>query len=479
MLSCSDKFKQEYCCTIVRIGECWPIEGADRIQRTLVNGMDMVISKEIRPGDIMIYAGNETQLHQDFLRVNNLYGIGDFELNDNHDEVSSLIAEGRNDEAKALCGFFNKHGRVKMLKLKGVYSFGFLFTPSLLIKWMPELKDFDFESKVGTDFDTVGKTLFVKAYVPIIREARHSGKGPQAADKGPKFDSLIGEFPFHYDTKQFQRYIEQFKPDDMVSITVKMHGTSAIYRRTECKIHKPLKWWQSVANFFGKAIGKTFYLNYTIGQDVIYASRTQIRNRYKRLKLKKGESAIVLDEYGYIYTQIAGLLDRETTVYGEIIGYKPGGNKCIQKGYDYGYQVGTCGFMPYRVVSHGVELTVPEVIGWTRQLQLKDVDKAKNWVIMPLVYHGRLKNLYRDIPVDENWHQNLLARMKKDKNILGMELDEPLCNERVPREGVVIRIDNDAKAEGFKLKCAKFLNKESKDVDAGIIDEESLEVAEA
>lgn len=44
---------------------------------------------------------------------------------------------------------------------------------------------------------------------------------------------------------------------------------------------------------------------------------------------------------------------------------------------------------------------------------------------------------------------------------------------------MVIRIDNDVKAEGFKLKCTKFLNKESKDVDAGIIDEESLEVAEA
>ena len=39
-------FSAEYCATIVRIGETFPIEGKDRILKTFANGNPIVIGKD-------------------------------------------------------------------------------------------------------------------------------------------------------------------------------------------------------------------------------------------------------------------------------------------------------------------------------------------------------------------------------------------------------------------------------------------------
>ena len=62
--------------------------------------------------------------------------------------------------------------------------------------------------------------------------------------------------------------------------------------------------------------------------------------------------------------------------------------------------------------------------------------------------------------------------MKADRDRFLMEEDEPLCKNKVPREGVVIRITNDPIAEAFKQKTVKFRDWEEKKVDAGLVDME-------
>ena len=39
----SDKFKEEYCCTILQVGEIHPIKGKDLIGYTLANGESIVV----------------------------------------------------------------------------------------------------------------------------------------------------------------------------------------------------------------------------------------------------------------------------------------------------------------------------------------------------------------------------------------------------------------------------------------------------
>ena len=63
--------------------------------------------------------------------------------------------------------------------------------------------------------------------------------------------------------------------------------------------------------------------------------------------------------------------------------------------------------------------------------------------------------------------------MENDKINFGMELNEPMCKTKVPREGVVIRIVNDVKPEAFKLKTVSFKMREAKQVDAGEVDIET------
>ena len=56
-----------------------------------------------------------------------------------------------------------------------------------------------------------------------------------------------------------------------------------------------------------------------------------------------------------------------------------------------------------------------------------------------------------------------------------MEKPEPMCIQKVPREGIVLRIDNDPLREAFKLKTVAFFEREQKLIDQGEVDGEMLE----
>ena len=67
-LSKSENFKEEYCCSVVRVGELTPIEGSDFLAKTNILGTQIVVRKDmVKEGDIMFYAANETALNLDFL----------------------------------------------------------------------------------------------------------------------------------------------------------------------------------------------------------------------------------------------------------------------------------------------------------------------------------------------------------------------------------------------------------------------------
>ena len=141
-LSLSPEAKSEYCCNIVKIGEVKPIEGSDFLGQTFINGCSMVVRKDqVKEGAIMFYAPNESQLHSDFLGINNLFEIGCYEKNSNYLEVEKLLNDNKKDEAKRMVGFFNKHGRVRMIRLRGVPSMGFLFTLDEMAKYNPKAKE--------------------------------------------------------------------------------------------------------------------------------------------------------------------------------------------------------------------------------------------------------------------------------------------------------------------------------------------------
>ena len=107
LLTKSDNFTSEYCCTIVRIGEVKPIEGKDKIGYTLVNGETIVVRKDqVKEGDILIYSSNETQLDKAFLGANNLFESSSYELNANAKEVEPYVL--KNKELKDKVDYIEK-----------------------------------------------------------------------------------------------------------------------------------------------------------------------------------------------------------------------------------------------------------------------------------------------------------------------------------------------------------------------------------
>lgn len=508
----SENAKEEYSCTIVKIGEIKPIKDSDFLGLTYVNGNPIVIRKDsIKEGEIMIYAPIETSLNHKFLAVNNLFEIGEYELNSNADEVGEFIKQGKQDEAKRMVGFFNKRGRVRLIRLRGEPSMGFLFTKQELIKWDKSIEKVDLSELVGTDFDTINGILFVKAYIPYMPPMPvRLTKAEKRAKKLKKYPKLIdGEFKFHYDTSLLPKYIHLIKPDDEVVISAKMHGTSIclgnvlmkkpielnIIQKTFNKIAyknlRKLKEANRAINYnkvifdivklekFKKLISKS----YKIAYGNIYSSRTQIKNiSLSDVKRKKNvrNGFYGVDVWGKFNELLKDYIPEGMMIYGEICGYVNNSGKLIQKDYDYGCDYGENFLMPYRITTSNSDHTkkeweVSDVFKWTVNLikkhpELKGVIKPIN-----ILYQGTLRNLYPDIDVNEHWHENVLEKLRNDNMHFFMEEMDPLCKNKVPFEGIVLRICGDKYSEAFKLKCIKFKEKERGIYDKGITDIEVLE----
>lgn len=75
------------------------------------------------------------------------------------------------------------------------------------------------------------------------------------------------------------------------------------------------------------------------------------------------------------------------------------------------------------------------------------------------------KDLYPDLDPANHWSENFIDKLANDERFY-MEMDSPHCVNKVPHEGVVIKID-DGITRAFKLKCFRFLNKEQELLDKG------------
>lgn len=586
ILTKSDKFTEEYCCSIVRIGEIHPIEGKDRIGRTLVNGETIVVNKnQVKEGQVYIYASNETQLNTEFLSKNNLFESGSWELNSNAEEVretaearrrlNDIIRDNKNliekmtkimkyinedyekelnatdndkereaivarlervrdyairrlentlyicdenadnntvvlalekfinerqlqnetdekhrvefdDFMRAHCGFFGKNGRVRAIKLGGILSMGYLFDVNELIRYNKNVESINIEELVGQDFDTVDGVEFVKAYVPPMpAESRRRSKGEKRNKKIERFDRMIkGEFLFHYDTNPLKKNIQNFKPDDVVTISTKVHGTSICIGKVHVKQPIKLPIFKRLFNFFIDTTGlfkSKRIIDYTIEYGNVTSSRTVIKNQYINKNVNGGfYGEDIWTEYGDLFYPY---LDEGMTVYGEIVGYTKGG-KSIQPSYDYGCEPNCNKLMPYRITTSNEdgtkrEWSVMEVKEWTENLQEKlkesNPDLYERIMVIEILYHGTLADMYPELSLTEHWHENIIEAMCADKKRLGMEGNEYLCKNKVPREGIVVRCDNSEIPEAYKLKTEKFFARERKLIDEGKVDIEMFE----
>ena len=241
-----------------------------------------------------------------------------------------------------------------------------------------------------------------------------------------------------------------------------MHGTSGISAYVLCR--QKLNWKQKIAKWLtGEEFNKYDYL---------YSSRTIIRNKFYNKNVSDGFYGV--DVWAEADKIIRPCLAKGQTVYYEILGFLPNGSY-IQKGYDYGcvpprdnetytpekhFKIRVYRVTETNVDGQVLEYTTHQVQQWCQKVGLIPVEEC---------FYGKAKDLYPDLDTTQNWNENFIERLANDKNFY-MEQDSPHCNNKVPHEGIVIKIE-DGLSRAFKLKCFRFISREFPDEDANIEDE--------
>ena len=431
-----------------------------KLKCAYVDGYNIIVGIDEQP-DKFIYFPTNSQINPDFLSFANLY---------RHSEKNA------NPEKS---GYFNDNGRVTAIKLRGCISEGFLIPVKIFNNWLLDSVQIGLdEYEDGLEFDTVehGDKSFWVCKKYIIHTYQRRGYDSGKVRNAKKYDRVIPEqFPEHYETVMIKKLQNPIQPNDIIQITGKIHGTSLRTGYVLCK-NKPT-FWQSCLNILqGKKWNepiKTY--------DYLYGSHRVVKSEDNNPGYYKAEP------YEAAFNVLKPALQKGMMIYAEIVGFNPDGSY-IQKDYDYGCilpetlilddnprieYVSEKNFKvrPYRI-------TIVNVDGQVHEFSPREVQiycKTHNLIPVEEYYYGYAKDLYPDIPVNKRvgciimpndmWYNEFLDKLSNDK-LFYMECNSPDCNNKVPHEGIVIKVDN-MHSFAMKLKCFNFLNKEQKQMDAG------------
>ena len=259
-------------------------------------------------------------------------------------------------------------------------------------------------------------------------------------------------------TENLRRNIHKIKPTDYISITNKLHGTSWVVGKVLTNV--PLPWWKSLFNkFVPTAFNNTKY-------DVIYSSRNVVKNKYINTETKNNLGFYGHDLWGEIAETLKDTLCEGITLYGEAVGQLSTG-AWIQPGYHYGTRPNHYDIYVYRITYTNpagklIEFSWPQIKEYCNRYGIKHV---------PELYYGNAYDLYK-IPPGEGWHEDFLTALESQYML---DRKCPLNNKEVLEEGIVVRVEGLFECHPYKLKNFAFLEKETKDLDKGVIDLESAQ----
>ena len=443
----STKANINYLAKVIDITNFLPHPNAERMKIAQVGGYKVCVGID-EPIGRYVYFPVNSEINPNLLSYCNLY---------RHTEKNTNTEKA---------GFFNDNGRVTAIKLRGFPSEGFLLPFEQLENFIADtlnLKLSDIENNTDFDIAVEGNKEFwiCKKYIVVHQTAQGQPNSNKRQKKVARFNKVIDtQFHYHYDTVRVQNDKWAIVPDDIISVTEKVHGTSGISAYVLCK-EKP-----SLINKI-----KGWFGNTNIKYDYLYSSRSVIKNATETTNPGGYYSCDIWAEADKI---IRPHLQKGMTIYYEIVGFLPTG-KYIQKNYDYGCIPPEAG-EPFTHEKHFkvrvYRITMVNVDGYIHEFSAKEVQewcKANDLTPVTEYYYGYAKDLY-NIPVDDNWTDAFWDTMANDKNFY-MERNSPSCSNKVPHEGLVIKKE-DMRSRAWKLKCFAFLNGEQKELDAG---EENIE----
>lgn len=220
-----------YCGTVVQLSgdDLFKLDNCDNLIGAKIFGNNILVGKDTMPGATGVFFPVECKLSDKFLHTNNLYSS----------------AELNADNKKK--GYFPNNGRVRAISLRGNRSEG-IFLPVNTLTPVCGAKEHEF--KVGDSFNKINGITVCEKYVVPIHEP--SVPNPYNRTKKVKLSDFIlpDHFKFHYDTHHLGRLVDTIKDCDLITITEKFHGTSAIIGN--CLVKKQQsKFREKLNNFLG------------------------------------------------------------------------------------------------------------------------------------------------------------------------------------------------------------------------------------
>jgi hypothetical protein len=487
-----------YKVTVFRIDNLHPLDGLDRLVGTNIQGNQLLVGKETQIGDVGLYFPAESQLGEEFCVANDLL-------------------RRKDDQGKPAGGMFDQNRRVRVQKFKGHQSAGF-WIPIESLHYLTT--DHGKYPLIGHEFTEFQGQVICQKYIPKYNPNNHSGLGNGQGRKARESKIVDGQFHFHFDTAPLAKNVHKIDPEDLISVSWKLHGTSAVAAHVLCK---------PKLSRLKKFLIKVGLLdNKPNVYDYLYSSRKVIKNSFfesdkklinswdsNRMAQKKAlvqifqpditdkrfreifpvdneESNIYTvdymenalpgfkhflenrstDFYGYdLWADLGkkyfeGRLHKGESVYYEIVGMTKD-NSYIQKDFDYSCEPKESKIYVYRMTHTNVDGSVIE-LQWN---QVKERCTEMGVLHVPEVYYGPAKHMFPDLSLSEHWNQNFFDRLK---STYVYDQDCQFCKNVVPAEGIVVRKEG-YMINVFKLKSFRFLEKETKDLDKGVVDIETQE----
>lgn len=440
-----------YVASVVKLPVKQKVEGLDNLVMVEVFGNKCLIGKDSPEDQLYLFFPSETQIAPEFLRRNNLYRESQLNF-----DVNSK-------------GFFEANGRVKAIKFKGIVSSGFVIPVQSLIT--TGFLNYEDEVSAGDEFNEINGHEVCRKYFAKQPQLQ----GPRA-DKEAKVNNRLShllipnQFRFHHETEHLAKHLSSIKPNDIVVLTDKWHGSSCIL--SQVFVAKQLSLWEKFVNLLGGQIPnrKLAYI-YSSGKP--------------KSKLPKGIEGDWINDGPDFYTSniwkraledYKHAIEPGISIYSELVGFEQDSNSYIQKGYDYGcipFSKGGTVYADghsykevpgqYRMVVYRITYTKPDggVIEFT-QPQIKEYCKKYNMETVKELYYGPAKGLLDDWwGGEERFGEALFQSLQERVEIMGFCKH---CTTLVPAEGIVLRKDG---GPAYKLKASHFLKKESDDADKG------------
>jgi RNA ligase (TIGR02306 family) len=356
---------QNSVCFVATINEIKAIPNADNIEQVVVGGWNAITKKgEFKEGDLTVIATTDAVIPEAF------------------------------SEKMGVTSYLRKGGRVRTVKLRGVYS-ECLIIPT---KYIPGYGD-----RYQDGDDMMEKFGIVKYEPPVKQIQLASGRKIKWRDNQ--------NFHIYYKFPNLKNVAGMFTEEDLIEITRKIHGTNARYGIVK---KGKLSFWDKVKKFFKLA-------DEWIDYEYIYGSHNCEKGSDSQGFYSTDVWRTIAEKYSIKEKLWSYIKNRNVEIgegiilYGEIYGAG------IQKNYDYG-------------------LTDIEFAGFDVKLRGEYLSTYDAWNLVK----NHMELPYVEILHYGDWSQEIQDKFTFNNFIEGT---------KVPHEGIVIKYFT-----GDRKKVAKVIN---------------------